>query len=85
MHPIANPVETESEAVVARRQRIGIRLLLMFSVAYAGFIGLCTFAYQWVTETRIVGIPLTVVYGVGLIFLSIAVAMVYGWLSRKTA
>lgn len=85
MHLESNHVETESDAVVGRRQRIGIRLLLLFSVAYAGFIGLCTFAYQWVTETRIMGIPLTVVYGLGLIFLSIAVAMVYGLLSRQRA
>lgn len=67
---------------VARRQRLGLILLALFSLAYAGFIGLCTFAYEWIAQTRISGIPLTVVFGAVLICLSLLTAMLYGYLSR---
>lgn len=78
----ANQVDEESPSVIRRRQRIGLGLLTVFSAAYGGFLFLCTFAYGWISETRLAGIPLTVVYGLGLIAMSIAVAMVYGLLNR---
>lgn len=83
MHPTVNEVDHESESVIQRRQRIGLLLLAIFSTAYGGFIGLCTFAYTWISETLVAGIPLTVVYGVGLIAMSIAVAMIYGFVNRQ--
>jgi len=82
MHHPANSNEVESESAVRSRQKFGIALLSLFSLAYAGFIGLCIFANQWISQTLWHGIPLTVVYGVGLILLSIVVAMLYGWISR---
>lgn len=83
MHHSANVPDIESEAVIRRQQRIGISLLLLFSMAYGGFIGLCTFAHRWFSETEFQGIPLTVLYGVGLVLLSLLIAMLYGWLSRQ--
>lgn len=83
MHHSANVTEVESEAVMRRQQRIGISLLLLFSAAYGGFIGLCTFAHRWFSKTEFRGIPLTVLYGVGLVLLSLLIAMLYGWLSRQ--
>jgi len=83
MHHPANVTEVESEAVMRRQQRIGISLLLLFSAAYGGFIGLCTFAHSWFSKTEFRGIPLTVLYGVGLVLLSLLIAMLYGWLSRQ--
>jgi uncharacterized membrane protein (DUF485 family) len=83
MHHAANEVEHEPESVIQRRQRIGLLLLAIFSIAYCGFIGLCTFAYTWISETLVAGIPLTVAYGVGLIAMSIAVAMIYGFVNRQ--
>jgi uncharacterized membrane protein (DUF485 family) len=56
--------------------------MILFTIAYASFIGLCTFAYDWITQTRVAGIPLTIAYGVGLIVLSLFVALLYGILSR---
>lgn len=83
MHHSANVTEVESETVIRRQQRIGISLLLLFSAAYGGFIGLCTFAHRWFSETEFQGIPWTVLYGVGLVLLSLLIAMLYGWLSRQ--
>ncbi|MFN6400621.1 MAG: DUF485 domain-containing protein [Planctomycetota bacterium] len=83
MHHPANSTEHEPEHLIARRQRIGVTLLLLFTLAYGGFIGLCAFAYDWISKTKISGIPLTVAYGFGLLFLSLVVAMLYGLLSRS--
>lgn len=83
MHTAADEVDHESESIILRRQRIGLLLLAIFSIAYGGFIGLCTFAYTWISETRFAGIPLTVVYGVGLVGMSIMVACVYGLMNRQ--
>lgn len=83
MHTNANQIEHESEATISKRQRMGWVLLAIFGCAYAGFIGLCTFATEWVSKTPIAGVPLTVVYGVVLIVLSITIACVYGALSRS--
>jgi len=82
MHHSANTTDHEDDHIIAKRQRIGVTLLVLFTIAYAGFIGLCTFAYDWTTQTKLAGIPLTVAYGVGLIVLSLVVAMIYGFLSR---
>ncbi|MCE2798815.1 MAG: DUF485 domain-containing protein [Planctomycetaceae bacterium] len=82
MHHSANITEHEQDHVIARRQRIGVTLMILFTIAYASFIGLCTFAYDWITQTKVAGIPLTIAYGVGLIVLSLFVALLYGILSR---
>ena len=83
MHISANQVAPEPEAILRRRQRIGLALLAFFSIAYGGFIALCTFAHTWISQTRIGGIPLTISYGVGLIAMSIAVAVLYGLWNRQ--
>jgi uncharacterized membrane protein (DUF485 family) len=82
MHHAANEIPVQSEATFRRQARIGLVLLAIFSLAYAGFIGLSAFAYQWFSETRWAGIPLTVLYGVALVVASLLIAMIYGALSR---
>jgi len=81
MHAHANTIEKENESVIRKRQRLGVVLLAIFSVAYGGFIGLCMFAFEWFSKTQISGIPLTVGYGVALIILSLLMALLYGAMS----
>jgi uncharacterized membrane protein (DUF485 family) len=81
MHSHANAIENENESVIRKRQRLGVVLLTVFSVAYGGFIGLCMFAFEWFSKTQVSGIPLTVGYGVALIILSLLMALLYGALS----
>jgi uncharacterized membrane protein (DUF485 family) len=83
MHHPANQVEFEDPNEVKRRQRWGIILLSLFSAAYAGFIVLCTFAYDWTAATTLFDIPLSIAYGIGLILLALAISIVYGRLSRS--
>jgi uncharacterized membrane protein (DUF485 family) len=82
MHHSKNEVETESEADIDRRKRIGLMLLAVFSVVYFGFIALCTFANRWFASVEYQGVPATVWYGFGLMALALVIAFVYGRWSR---
>jgi uncharacterized membrane protein (DUF485 family) len=77
-----NQVETESGKTIARRERIGLILLTLFSIVYFGFIGLCAFANTWFASLSLWDVPVTVWYGFGLIVLAMVIAGVYGRLSR---
>lgn len=83
MHSHANSTEVEHTDVIRKRQRLGVILLSVFSLAYAGFIGLCMFAFEWFSSTNVYGIPLTVGYGVALIVFSLLVALIYGAMSSS--
>jgi len=83
MHSHANSMEVEDNDVIRKRQRFGVILLSIFSLAYAGFIGLCMFAFEWFSSTNVYGIPLTVGYGVALILFSLMIALIYGAMSSS--
>ncbi len=83
MHHSANSVEVEDGNLIQKRQRLGLILLAIFSLAYAGFIAVCTFAYDWTANTDIYGVPVSIAYGMSLNFLALIVAVVYGRLSRS--
>ena len=82
MHHSKNRVDEESDNTIARRERMGMVLLAIFSSVYFGFIFLCAFANAWFASITFWGVPATVWYGVGLIALALVIAGVYGRLSR---
>ncbi len=77
-----NKVENESANTIASRARVGLVLLMVFSIVYFGFIFLCAFANAWFASLQFWGVPVTVWYGFGLIALAMVIAGVYGRLSR---
>ena len=77
-----NQVDTESIPEIARRERIGLFLLAVFSTVYFGFIALCAFANTWFASISWFDVPATVLYGFGLIALALIIAGIYGRLSR---
>lgn len=74
--------EDESLAVKEARQRWSMGLLLFFTTVYAGFIFLCAFAYQRFAEMTWMGVPAPVFYGLAIIFLALAIAGIYGRVTR---
>jgi len=80
-----NTVETEDEATIARRTRIGLRLLFVYATAYAVFIGLCAFASKTLASWSPWGIPVSIWYGMGLMVGAMLMALLYGRLCRATA
>lgn len=77
-----NQVDSESNQTIARREKIGLVLLALFSSIYFGFIGLCAFANAWFAAITFASVPATVWYGFALILLALVIAGVYGRLSR---
>jgi len=82
LHENQSSAEVESNDVLVARRRWSMALLVFFSVIYAGFIGLCAFAYQWFSTITWMGVPAPVWYGLGLIFLALGIAGLYGHLTR---
>ncbi len=75
-------METESSEQLRSRQRLSLWLLAFFTTVYAVFIALCAFAYDLISSNEIAGVPVVVWYGLGLILLAIAIAGLYGRLTR---
>jgi uncharacterized membrane protein (DUF485 family) len=82
MHENKSSLETETAEQLRLRQRLSLWLLAFFTAVYAVFIGLCAFAYNLVSRNEIAGVPVVVWYGLGLILLAIAIAGLYGRLTR---
>lgn len=82
MHENKASVETESSEQLRSRQRLSLWLLAFFTTVYAVFIALCAFAYDLISSNEIAGVPIVVWYGLGLILLAIAIAGLYGRLTR---
>ncbi|XZE33181.1 PQQ-binding-like beta-propeller repeat protein [Pirellulaceae bacterium SH501] len=81
-HENQSQAETETIEVAQSRRRWSLLLLAIFTTLYGGFIGLCAFAYQWFSQILWMGVPAPVWYGLGLIFLALAIAGLYGHLTR---
>ena len=70
------------EAFERRKSGIGIRMTLIYSVVYAGFVALSVFQPTWMGARAPLGLNLAVAYGLGLILVAIAFALVYNQLCR---
>jgi uncharacterized membrane protein (DUF485 family) len=73
---------TADEAFQRRKTTIGIRMTLLYSLVYAGFVGLSVFRPTWMGVRAVLGLNLAVSYGLGLILLAILFALVYNQLCR---
>ncbi|MFO0816467.1 MAG: DUF485 domain-containing protein [Pirellulales bacterium] len=82
-HGPSTAVETESAATSARNSRYGMRLFLIYLFAYVVFV--LVNAFQPTIMERIVfrGVNLAIIYGLILILLAFALALVYGYLCRR--
>ena len=65
------------------KSRLGIRLFLVYSLLYAGFIVINTFTPKLMGIPVIAGLNLAICYGFGLILAAIAMGLVYNSLCTK--
>ena len=73
---------TADEAFERRKSGIGIRMTLLYSIIYAGFVALSVFRPAWTGARALLGLNLAVTYGLGLIIVAIIFALVYNHLCR---
>ncbi len=76
--------DTETEEISARNARNGMILFLMYLVVYGTYVVLCAFGPTVMDAVPLLGVNLSVLYGVGLIVLALVLALVYAWLCRST-
>lgn len=68
-----------------RKSRLGIRMALLYTLVYAGFVALSVFQPTWMGARAVLGLNLAVAYGMGLILIAIVFAVVYNYLCRTPA
>ncbi len=70
------------EAYERRKSSIGIRMTILYSIIYAGFVALSVFRPGWMGVRAVLGLNLAIAYGLGLIIIAIIFALVYNHLCR---
>lgn len=67
----------EKDHAIAYKTRLGVQMFATYALVYAGFILINIFRPLLMERTIIFGLNLAVVYGFGLIILSIIMALIY--------
>ena len=74
----------ECEITSRRNSRIGMVLFLVYLVVYAVYVLLTAFLRGTMSMIVFAGLNLAIVYGLFLILLAFAMAILYGWLCRNS-
>ena len=77
---------TTSDSPSSQRQfntRLGLSLFAVYLVFYLGFVLINAFAADVMETVIMAGLNLAIVYGFGLIFLALLLALIYGGLCRN--
>jgi uncharacterized membrane protein (DUF485 family) len=75
-------ITAAEEAFERRKSAIGIRMTILYSLVYSGFVALSVFQPTWMGARAVLGLNVAVAYGVGLILVAIVFALVYNHLCR---
>ena len=76
LHEPANTPQEEDHAV-AYKTRLGVQMFIIYALVYAGFVLINIIKPVLMEKTIIFGLNLAVVYGFGLIILSLVMALIY--------
>lgn len=74
-----------NDALEKRKIVIGVRMTLIYSVIYGGFVVLSVFLPARMGMRAVFGLNLAIAYGLGLIIAAIIFALVYNHLCRIPA
>lgn len=85
LHDGAPDSAGDDSATTARNARIGMRLFVLYTVAYGVFIALNAFWAHLMEQVVWGGMNIAVLFGFGLILAAIVIALVYGWTCRNPA
>lgn len=67
----------------AYKTRLGLKLFVVYSLVYAGFVGINTVHPETMETLLFSGLNLAVVYGIGLILLAVFMGLVYNHLCTR--
>lgn len=70
----------ERDRAIAYKSRLGVQMFFVYALVYVGFILINIIKPVLMEKTIIFGLNLAVVYGFGLIILSLIMALIYNTL-----
>ncbi len=79
---MAQHTTAAEEAFERRKSAIGVRMTILYSLVYGGFVALSVFQPTWMGARALLGLNLAVAYGLGLILIAIIFALIYNHLCR---
>lgn len=74
---------TEKDHAIAYKKRLGVQMFIVYALVYAGFVLINIIRPVLMEKEIIFGLNLAVVYGFGLIILSLIMALIYNYLCIK--
>jgi uncharacterized membrane protein (DUF485 family) len=80
--PLPHAEPGEHHSTISYNARLGLVMFAIYCVIYAVFVGLCTFALEFMGHTQIGGVNLAVWYGFALILFAFVFAAIYLYLCR---
>lgn len=81
LHEPATPTEVDN--AVPYKTRLGVWMFILYALIYAGFVAINITKPVLMEKTIIFGLNLAVVYGFGLIILSLIMALIYNNLCMR--
>jgi uncharacterized membrane protein (DUF485 family) len=78
-------VTIADEAFERRKTKVGIRMTMLYSLVYGGFVALSVFQPTLMGARAVLGLNLAVAYGLGLIIIAFIFALIYNRLCRIPA
>jgi len=82
LHEPANS-PTEKDHAIAYKTKLGVRMFFAYALVYAGFVLINIIKPILMEKEIIFGLNLAVVYGFGLIILSLVMALIYNYFCAK--
>jgi uncharacterized membrane protein (DUF485 family) len=76
-------VELEVDHASDLKSKLGIKLFLVYSLVYIGFIAINVIEPMLMERMIFKGLNLAVVYGMGLIFLAIIMGLIYNHICTR--
>ena len=73
----------EKHRASAYKTRLGLKLFIVYSLVYAGFVGINTVNPETMETLLFSGLNLAVVYGIGLILLAVLMGLVYNLMCSR--
>ena len=82
LHEPAN-LPAEKDHAIAYKTRLGVQMFLAYALVYVGFVLINIIKPVLMEKEIVFGLNLAVVYGFGLIILSLIMALIYNYLCIK--
>ncbi|TVQ23901.1 MAG: DUF485 domain-containing protein [Spirochaetaceae bacterium] len=74
---MAEKADAAEQAFERYKIRLGVRMTVLYSLVYAGFVALSVFRPELMGVRAVLGLNLAIAYGLGLIVIAIIFAVIY--------